>query len=173
MLWQISTAGIITGLENSRRILLTDQRASTIHLGKISEDLTFLGIIRRFQPHGIKVLVFGFVCSQDALAITDVDQQSPPAVDFITVENDSEKISFHSPKFSFKFPFDICQSNGFLFVIDNERHCDFKLLKTTQKKFLFIVPSLASNFHLIFVNQMVSYLSLIMKGIATSNLMYN
>ena len=39
----------------------------------------------------------------------------------------NEKFSFQNNHFSFKFPFDICESNGSVFVTDNEKHCVFNL----------------------------------------------
>ena len=78
-----------------------------------------------FQPDCIKVSVSCFLYSRYALIDTDVDQQSP-ALNFITFEEQIGQFSFHNPSSSFKFPFYICESNGSLFVADNERHYVFK-----------------------------------------------
>ena len=55
-----------------------------------------------------------------------MNQQSP-AVHFVTIEEARKLFSFENNHFSFKFPFDICELNGSVFVTDNERHCVFNL----------------------------------------------
>ena len=57
-----------------------------------------------------------------------MDQQSS-AVHFVTTEEEEARkiFLFQNNPFSFNFPFDICESNGSVFVTDNERHCVFNL----------------------------------------------
>ena len=118
--------------DDSRRLLLTDPKASAIFLGEISEDWTVLRILRNIKVVDIKLPVSCFIYTQDTLIVTDVDEQTP-AVHFVTIEAEARKIfSFSNPHLSFKFPFDICESNGHIFVSDNERHCVFELDITSR-----------------------------------------
>ena len=82
-------------------------------------------ILSNMKAEGInRYPVSCYPYSQDTLIVTYVDQQSP-AIHFVTTEEkEARKIfSFQNNHFSFKFPFDICELNGSLFVTDNERHC--------------------------------------------------
>ena len=83
-------------------------------------------ILRNIKADGIRYPVSCYPYSKDTLIVTDVDQQSP-AVHFITIEEARKLFSFENNHFSFKFPFDICELNGSVFVTDNERHCVFNL----------------------------------------------
>ena len=64
----------------------------------------------------------------DTLIVTDVDQQSP-AIHFVTVEEEEARkiFSFQNNHFNFKLPFGTYESNGSVFVTDNERHCVFNV----------------------------------------------
>ena len=66
------------------------------------------------------------------MIVTDVDEQTP-AVHFVTIEAEARKIfSFSNRHLSFKFPYDICESSGYIFVRDNESHCVFELDLTSN-----------------------------------------
>ena len=55
------------------------------------------------------------------------------AVHFVTIEAEARKMfSFSNRHLSFKFPFDICESNGHTFLSDNERHCVLELDLTSR-----------------------------------------
>ena len=114
--------------DNSTRLLLTNPRACVLYLAEISEEWTSMRILRNIKAEGIRCPVSCYPYSQDTLIVTDVDQQLP-AVHFVaTEEEEARKIfSFHNNHFSFKFPLDICESNGSVLVTDNERHCVFNL----------------------------------------------
>ena len=108
--------------DDSRRLLLTDPEASAIFLGEISEDWT---VLRNIKVEDIKLHISFFIYTQDTLIVSHVDDQTP-AVHFVTIEAEARKI-FSFRHLSFTFPFDICESNGHIFVSDNERHCVFEL----------------------------------------------
>ena len=112
----------------SRRLLLMDLRACVLYLTEISEEWTSMRILRNIKAEGIRCPVSCYPYSQDTLIANDVDQQSP-AVHFVAIEEEEARkiFSFQNNHFRFKFPFDICESNGSVFVTDNERHCVFNL----------------------------------------------
>ena len=114
--------------DNSERLLLTDPRACVLYLAEISEEWTSMRILQNIKAEGIRCPVSCYPYSQDTLIVTDVDQQSP-AVHFVAIEEEEARkiFSFQNNHFSFKFSFDICESNGSVFVTDNERHCVFNL----------------------------------------------
>ena len=113
--------------DNSRCLLLTDPTACVTYLAEISGEWPSMRIIRNIKPEGIRCPVSCYPYSEDTLIVTDVDQQSP-AVHFVVIEEEARKIfSFQNNHFSFKFPFDVWESNGSVFVTDNERHCVFNI----------------------------------------------
>ena len=85
-------------------------------------------IIRNMKVERIRCPVSCYPYSQETLIVTDVEQQ-PPGVHFVTTEEEEgRKISsLQNNHFSFKFKFEICESDGSVFVTNNERHCVFYL----------------------------------------------
>ena len=80
------------------------------------------------KAEGIRYPVSCYTYSQDTLIATYMDQQSPD-IHFVTIEEKEARqiFSFQNNHFSFKFLFDIFESNWSMFVTDNERHCVFSL----------------------------------------------
>ena len=95
--------------------------SSALYLTEVSEDWGFIRILRDIKPLCVQLPGFCYPYSQDTLIMTGINKDSP-AVHFVTNDEDVHiKFTFKNNNVSFKFPFDICETNRSFFVSDSER----------------------------------------------------
>ena len=109
------------------RFLVIDPTSSVVYLTEVSEDWGSMRILRDIKPPCVQLPVSCYPYLQDTLIMTDINKDSP-TVFFVTIDEDvHSEFTFKNNNVSFKYPFNICESNESFFVSDNERHCLFKL----------------------------------------------